>query len=216
MDESFRARPFRFDRVFSPTPPSAGSLVEGDLAAAALYAELQATREEQARLLAQAKAEGREEALVHARAERDQAVLAAIDAIHAAWDDFADMRTAMIDQLAAEAGNLARAIGEQLAGQAIASTPSEAIDAAIGRALQHVARGQEIVIFVHPEYVADIEARVTARQNNDRRHLALAVAGDPLIPPGDAHLRWEGGGLRLDAQARRADVLAELAALDRR
>ncbi len=86
-----------------------------------------------------------------------------------------------------------------------------AVDEAIGRALAQVARGQEIDVKVHPDLVEDIEARIAERQSRDRRRLALVVSGDASLAPGDAVLRWDRGGVIVDAQSRRQAVLDELA-----
>ena len=48
---------------------------------------------------------------------------------------------------------------------------------------------------------------------SDRRRLNLVVLPDADLVPGDAHLRWEGGGLRLDAAERRRAVAEELAVI---
>jgi flagellar assembly protein FliH len=213
MDQSHGAKPFQFDRIFSaPSPGDALRFGEDALSAAALHAELLSQRAAYAEQLAQARVEGIEQGYARASAERDEALLAAIDALHAAWDEFAATRDAMIAQLGGEARDLALAIGETLAGHALASAPGEAIDAAIGRALHQVARGQEIIISVAPDLIPDIEARIAHRQSNDRRHLPLIVEGDATLSPGDAHLRWDGGGMRLDAAARAEAVRAEMEA----
>jgi flagellar assembly protein FliH len=145
--------------------------------------------------------------------EREQAVLAALDALHAEWEVFGEARDAMIEALRGEASALALSIGEALAAQALREAPGEAIDQAIGRVLSQIARGQEVTVSVHPDLAEDIEARIATRQAGDRRRLNLVVLRDDTLAPGDAHLRWEGGGLRLDAAERRRAVAEELAAL---
>lgn len=218
MDQSFSARPtrpFQFDKIFTAPPSRGESIYATDslLDAAALRAELEALREQYDLAVTDAHARGATEGQQRARAERDQALLAAVDALHAALDEFAQERQAMIDTLCRDAAHLALAIGEKLAGHALGHAPTEAIDQAIGRVLTRIARGQEVIISVHPSLLADVETRIAARQSQDRRRLNLIVTGDADLAPGDAHLRWDSGGQRLSTQDRLTEIQAELAAI---
>ncbi len=214
MDQSFGTRPFRFDREFAPAPArGAPGYGENSLEVAALRAEMEALRADHAVELARARSEGFIEAIAQAREEREQALLAAMDALHAEWEMFEAAREDMIGQLRHEAGALARSIGEALAARALSIDPAGAIDDAIGRVLTQIARGQEVVVGVSPDLVADVEARIAHRQSLDRRRLNLVVLADENIAAGDAHLLWEGGGMRLDAADRAANIAAEMEAL---
>jgi flagellar assembly protein FliH len=97
-----------------------------------------------------------------------------------------------------------------LAARALVEMPAAAIDEAIGRALRQVARGQEIAVAVAPELVGEVERLIAVRQGGDRRHLALTVVADAALPPGDAHVHWDQGGMVLDAAARAEAVRAAL------
>lgn len=213
MDQSFAARPFRFDTEFEVRPVHLDEDGADSLAAAALRAELDVMRADRDKAVADAHARGLEEGAARARADRDEALLAATDALHAAWEDFAHARDAIVEQVREQGAMLALAIGQQLAGHAMHLAPAQAIDDALGRALALVARGQEIIVTVHPDLVTDMETRVAARQAGDRRKLVVLVEGAGDIAPGDARLRWDGGGMTLNAADRHAAVLAELAAV---
>jgi flagellar assembly protein FliH len=218
MDQSFSARPtrpFHFDKIFSaaPSPTSSTYAADSLLDAAALRIELEALREGYDQALLEAHARGVAEGQQRARAERDQALLAATDALHAALEEFTQDHEAMIDALRNDAAGLALAIGESLAGHALRDAPVEAIDQAIGRVLGRIARGQEVIISVHPSLLNDVEARIAARQSLDRRQLNLIVTGDDDLTPGDAHLRWDSGGQHLSAQERMTEIQAELSAI---
>ena len=214
MDQSHGAKPFRFATEFAVVPPhQRGDMHATALEVAALRAALEALRSDHAVELAKARSEGYMEALAQMRAEREQAMLAALDALHAEWEEFADTRDAMMEQLREEAGALSLSIGEALAARALSEAPGEAIDQAIGRVLGQVARGQEVTVSVHPDLAEDIETRIVARQAGDRRRLNLVVLADEALTPGDAHLRWEMGGLRLEAEARRQAVIEELVSM---
>lgn len=212
MDHSFSARPFAFDRIFSAETAGSGA-DEALLDAAALRMALKAERADTAARIEAARAEGHAAGLAEARSERDEALLRALEEMQSRWDDFGAAREAMGEALRHDAAELARAIGEALAARALALDPAGAIDEAIGRALAQVARGQEIVVTVHPDLVTAMEARIAQRQGGDRRRLNLLVEANGALAPGDAHLRWESGGLRLNAAERAAELMKELAAL---
>lgn len=214
MDQSHGAKPFRFATEFAVVPPhQRGDMHATALEVAALRAELEALRSDHAVELAKARSEGYMEALAQMRAEREQAMLAALDALHYEWEEFTDTRDAMMELLREEAGALSLSIAEALAARALSDAPGEAIDQSIGRVLGQVARGQEVTVSVHPDLAEDIETRIATRQAGDRRKLNLVVLADGALAPGDAHLRWEAGGLRLEAEQRRQAVLKELTSM---
>ena len=214
MDQSSGAQPFRFATHFVDPPQDDDlPITDAALALAAVRAEMEALRADQAVALARARSQAYIEALEQVRAEREQALVAAWDRVHCAWEEFEERRDTMIERLRAEAGALALSIGEALAAKALADAPGAAIDQAIGRILGQIARGQEVTISVRPDLVNDMEARIATRQAGDRRRLNLVVLRDEALPMGDAHLRWEGGGLRLDAAARQHAIHAELGTL---
>jgi flagellar assembly protein FliH len=213
-DMSFQARPFAFDRVFAIAEPDlSGSAGELALRLAAAEAQIAVMRADHAAALAAAYAEAFEAGLCEARQERDAALLSAADALQAGIEDIAERHGAVLDSLAQDAAEVALAAADMLAGHAVALAPVQAIDDAIARVLAQVARGQEVVIRVHPGLVVDVETRIADRQSRDRRRLALMVMEDITLAPGDAQITWDSGGVVLDAAARRAAVLAELAPL---
>jgi flagellar assembly protein FliH len=213
MDQSFSTRPFSFETVFEAKPVIPEYEIDEELSAAVLRSEIDAMRASRAEEIAAAYARGAEEAEARVRGERDEALLAAFDALHAAWEEFEHTRDAMIEELRHQATELSIAIGETLAARALEQAPGAAIDEAIGRVLALVARGQEVLISVHPDLIEDITARIAARQSLDRRKLNLGVEGDTALAIGDAHLRWDGGGLSLSAEARAQAIASELASL---
>jgi flagellar assembly protein FliH len=207
VDASFHTRPFTFDRVFpiaeAEVPETAADMT---LRIATLHAELEAARSGTAAAVALARAEGFEAGLADARADRDTALLSAVDALHANLEDISAVQAEALARLGREAALAAVAAADIMAARALELAPVQAIDEAI-------ARGQEVVIRVHPDLVPELEARIAVRQGKDRRKLNLLVASDPLIALGDAQLIWDTGGLELDVEARRAAVLAEIVPL---
>jgi flagellar assembly protein FliH len=206
---------FAFDRIFSTPASESATVPSGDmlLEISALRAELALLRSDVDAQIALARAQGFEAGLAQARAERDVALLSAVDALHAGIESLDERFEDVSRRVTGEAAEIALAAADMIAGRAIDAAPAEAIDAAIGRALSQVARGTELEIRVHPDLIEAIEARIADRQSQDRRKLNLNVVGDVTVAIGDALIGWEQGGLALDANARRQAVLTELETL---
>ncbi|MHA6721103.1 FliH/SctL family protein [Sphingomonas sp. RS6] len=205
---------FAFDRIFA-APPVEKKLVDEDalMELAALRAEVALLRADHEAAIAQARAEGFDAGLAQARAEREVALLSAVDALHAGIEVIDAQFTEITGRVTGEAAEVALAAADLIAGRAIERAPGDAIDAAIGRVLGQVARGTELQVRVHPDLVEDIDARIADRQANDRRKLNLSVVGDATLALGDALINWDEGGLALNAQSRRDAVAAELESL---
>jgi flagellar assembly protein FliH len=206
---------FAFDRIFSTPVSGDAKIPSGDmlLEISALRAELALLRSDVDAQVSLARAQGFEAGLAQARAERDVALLSAVDALHAGIESLDERFEDVSRRVTGEAAEIALAAADMIAGRALDGEPAEAIDAAIGRALSQVARGTELEIRVHPELIEAIETRIAARQSKDRRKLNLTVVGDVTIAIGDAQIGWEQGGLALDAVARRQAVMDELETL---
>lgn len=211
MNAPFRIRPFDFDQVFD-----AGNMPLGDHDMAALrrrVSELEADLASGDRDAAidAARTAGFEAGLAQANAERQAALLAATDALHAAVEQVYCELDRIEDETAVSAAEVARLAGGMIAARIIEQAPAAAIDEAIGRVLRQVARGQEIQVVVHPSLAGELERLVAVRQSGDRRRLGITVRGDNGCAFGDAHIHWDRGGVILDAAARAAAVEAALA-----
>ncbi|MDV3457400.1 FliH/SctL family protein [Sphingomonas sp. HF-S4] len=206
---------FAFDRIFSTPASESATIPSGDmlLEISALRAEIALLQADIGAQVSLARAEGFEAGLAQARAERDVALLSAVDALHAGIEALDERFEDVSKRVTGEAAEIALAAADMIAGRAIETAPAETIDAAIGRALGQVARGTELEIRVNPDLIEAIEARIAERQASDRRKLNLTVIGDVTIAVGDALIGWEQGGLALDASARRAAVMEELETL---
>lgn len=215
MDASFHIKPFAFDRIFAVASPAPVDLCAEDLQLqiASLEAELEQVRSDQDAMLALARADGFEAGLTQARNERETAYLAAADALQASLESVESRFEAAVAQVEQDAAEVALSAAEVLAARAIAADPAAGIDEAIGRVLKQVARGQELLVSVHPSLLAEVERLIGRRQAGDRRRLNLHVVADEMLAPGDARIEWDQGGLVLDAAARAAEIRAELETL---
>lgn len=212
MDAAFHIRPFAFDRVFAAATAADQALRYEDLAAqlAALQADAARARADHDAMLALARAEAFEAGLAQARCERETALLCAIDALQAGLETVDANLAETTARITADATHVALAAADLLAARALAAEPGAAIDEAIGRVLKQVARGQDLQVRVHPDFVEEIERLVAVRQGGERRRLNLHIAGDLALIEGDARIEWDQGGLTLDAAARAAAIRAEL------
>lgn len=219
-------QPFGFERVFfHPTEaPASSSHAEDEPPAEATPAELREQVEDlEARIarmqtdhfaeLARVRAEGFEAGLTQARSERGEALLAATDALHAALDAIGEHFDAVARTMVSEAAAVALQAAEMLAGHAIDIAPARAIDEALDRVLEQVARGTPLVVRAHPDMHNDLAALIEAHEAKAGRPLAISVIEDATVPVADARIEWYAGGLNVDAGARRAAVMAELASL---
>jgi flagellar assembly protein FliH len=215
MDASFHVRPFAFDRIFSVGSPTDQAPRVGDLQIqiATLEAEIEHMRVEHEAELARARTDGFDAGLSFARTERETAMLSAVDALQASIETVERQMTGVTRQLTEDAAQVAIAGAELLAAQTLAISPGGGIDAAIGRVLKQVARGQELMIHVHPDLVPEMDRLVAGRQSKDRRRLNLHVVGDDGLAMGDAHIEWDQGGVKHDAAARAEALRAQLDSL---
>lgn len=211
MDHSFHIKPFAFDRVFSMPATANGASWQNDAdRVVALTAEVDLLRSMLETNVAVARAEGFEAGLAHARGELTTAILAATDALHSSIEAVENEFEAVEQRTSRAAAEVAMAAAEGLAARALETDPTRAIDEAIGRVLTQVARGQELQIRVHPTLLEATEGLIDGRQSRERRRLSLVAIADPSLAVGDALISWEQGGLALNAEARRAAILAEL------
>lgn len=209
------AQRFAFDRVFSAplAEGTARSPIELELEIQSLKDQIRDLEQaaESARIAA--RAEGFEAGLAQARAERDTALLSAVDALQGSIETIEAQFGETQARLTGEATEVALAAAELLAARALERMPEAAIDDAIGRVLAQVARGTELQVRVNPDMIDAVEARIAERQSLDRRRMRITVVGDVTLPRGDAVIGWEQGSLALDGDARKAAIMAELETL---
>ena len=214
MEAAIHVKPFGFDRVFHMTGGEAPAFDAGTLndRIDALRARIAAMEETHREELAVAGADAFARGLDQARQERDTALLAATDAIHAAIEQIDARLAETADAMAKDAAEIALAAADMLAGHAIAEAPVRAIAEALDRVLRQVARGTRLSIRVSPALAGAVE-RMAEPKGGERRRVSLTILPDDTLAEGDAVIFWDEGGLAVDASARRQAVMAELQAV---
>lgn len=216
MEATIQVKPFGFDRVFrfqESAEPEASNSAELLDRISTLEAEIDRMRTAHEDALSEARRISFDAALTEARNDRETAVLTAIDALHAAFEDAEERLERAAIEMRQDAAEAVIAAAEALAGHAIAHYPVRAIDEALGRVLDQIGRGTELQVRVTPGQVDDVEQLVKARAGKERRKLVVSVIPDAQLASGDARISWDEGGLAIDMEARRAAVLAEIAPL---
>lgn len=226
MDGAAIIQPFGFDRVFfhpadmpahDPTPlpaePPPRETTVADLREelAEMEARIERLQADHRAELARARADGFEAGASQARAERGEALLAATDALHGALDAIEARFDTMARTMVGEAGAVALHAAELLAGHAVDTAPTRAVSEALARVLDQVAQGTALVMRVNPSMREEIAVLIDAREAKAGRPLSITVVDDVEVPDGDARIEWSAGGLNIDAEARRAAVMSELA-----
>ena len=212
MASASNIKPFAFDRIFAQATAKVGKpdphLLQSEVDI--LRAQIERLELERDMAMVQVRNEAFEAGLAEARAEREAAMLAAIDALQAGVEQIGEEVDAAVAKATAEAAELALAAADLIAGRALETAPIETIDAALGRVLEQVGRNPKLRIRVHSSLVEEMERMIGVRQSGDRRRMFLHVYGDDTLPIGDTLISWDEGGLRLDAAARRDAVREEL------
>ncbi len=178
---------------------------------AALRGELEAVRQANEEAVREARHAGFAEGLAQGHDEAGGAMLAALDALHGAIEDLDGRLFDQVRSITQDATETALAAADLLAGHAVSAAPARALDEALGRVLEQVARGTPLDIHVHPSLVERMNACLAVRTGRERRAMSLTVVADETLAPSDGLIAWPSGGAVLNAAARRAVLMNELA-----
>jgi flagellar assembly protein FliH len=200
-------RPYAFERIFALSAADPCSNPQDQaLQLLALQAELARQQEESSAALAQARADGFAAGLAQARSDTASALLMAEEALVAGIAKLEAGFLKTETRIAGAAAEVAMTAAEQLAARAIAADPCLAIDQALGRVLTQIGFRETLHIHVHPSLADALQAVIEHRGSLAQRPLSIIVHPEADLPPGDAHILWDEGGLSLDAAARNAAV----------
>jgi flagellar assembly protein FliH len=208
MDQTHAFKPFAFGRDFDRN--SVNSAQRKQVDPAQLAREQAQAEQERARM--EAWAEGREAGLQEARGDIANAVLSAVDGLSAGLEAVEEWQGELRRQLTEQSQQLAVAIGEALAGHALADNLAAAAQEALVKVMRHVERGTEVTVIVNPVLVEAMQEHVERMQSGDRRKLSIVVVGSANTEPGDARFHWNAGHAEVDAAERKRLIAEELAA----
>lgn len=208
-------RLYSFERVFALSAASAErSPQDNALQILALQAELANHQEEAGAALIQARADGFTAGLAHARSETAAALLMTEQSLIAGLAKLEASFCATEARIAAAAAEVAMAAADLLAARALAADPALAVDAAIGRVLTQIGFRETLHVHVHPSIAEALQELIENRGSLAQRPLSIILHAEPALPPGDAHILWDEGGLSLDAAVRCAAVREALGLAD--
>lgn len=161
-------------------------------------------------LVEQARVEGERAGLEQARQELPASALAATDAIQSSIEQLRETIDHRFQAVVRDSASLALASAEFLAGQALRTTPLGPVTDAIGELLDEMHDLQSIEVEVHPDLVEPLRSNFLRAEEASRKTCEINIHGNAKISLGDALLSWGAGGLRIDAETRRATIAETL------
>jgi flagellar assembly protein FliH len=162
------------------------------------------TTEEIETMCARARQEGSEAGQVRAAETINQTIAALVISIRAALDQ----SHAEIEEVRAEATELAFAAAKKIAPAALAALPAGDVEAALRGAMHQAIGEPRLTLRAAPEVIAAIESRIAAIAHEEGYEGRVVIAADPGIRGADCRIEWRGGG------SERSEAAIE-AALDR-
>ncbi len=148
------------------------------------------TTEEIESLSARARDEGAASAQVRASEEINRTVAALVISVRAALDQ----SHADIEQVRAEATELAFAAAKKIAPKALAALPAGDVEAALRGAMHQAIGEPRITLRAAPEVIAVLEPRITAIAHEEGYEGRMMIAADSTIKGADCRIEWRGGG----------------------
>jgi flagellar assembly protein FliH len=148
------------------------------------------TVEEIETLQATAQAEGESSAAVRSAEATERAIAALAICVRATFDQ---ARTE-IDNVRAEAAEIALAAACRLAPAAIAALPQTDVEAALREAMHQAIGEPRLVLRAAPAIAALIEPRLADIAHEEGYDGRVVVTADPHFTGADCRIEWRGGG----------------------
>ena len=148
------------------------------------------TADEIEAMCARAKQEGTETGQVRATESVERTVAALVISIRAALDQ----SRAVIEEIRAEATQLAVAAAKKIAPAALAALPAGDVEAALREAMHQAIGEPRLTLRAAPAVIAVLEARVEAIAQEEGYEGRVLIAADPAITGADCRIEWRGGG----------------------
>lgn len=191
---------YTFDVEFRP---------EGDLISNAARARQKKsyTHDEIDQLCARAREQGMKAGQVRAQEAIAASAQHAADTLQAVLS-----RTSQdIEQVRAEAANIALLAAKKLARAALSTLPQSEIENALRDAMHQALGEPRIVLRTAPAVVEAISARLSEIAHDEGFDGRVQISGDPSLQGSDCRIEWRGGGAERSEQAIE-DTLQEIIA----
>jgi flagellar assembly protein FliH len=148
------------------------------------------TTEEIESLSARARDEGAASAQVRASEEINRTVAALVISLRAALDQ----SHAEVEQIRAEATELAFAAAKKIAPKALAALPAGDVEAALRSAMHQAIGEPRITLRAAPDVAAVLEPRIADIAHEEGYEGRVMIAADASIKGADCRIEWRGGG----------------------
>jgi len=148
------------------------------------------TTEEIESLSARAREEGAASAQVRASEEINRTVAALVISLRAALDQ----SHAEVEQIRAEAAELAFAAAKKIAPKALAALPAGDVEAALRSAMHQAIGEPRITLRAAPDVASVLEPRIADIAHEEGYEGRVMIAADPMIAGADCRIEWRGGG----------------------
>jgi flagellar assembly protein FliH len=148
------------------------------------------TTEEIEAMCARAREEGAGTAQVRASESINPTVAALVISLRAALDQ----AHAEIEQVRAEATELAFAAAKKIAPKALAALPACDVEAALRSAMHQAIGEPRITLRAAPEVAAVLEPRIADIAHEEGYEGRVMIAADAMVKGADCRIEWRGGG----------------------
>lgn len=148
------------------------------------------TTDEIETMCARAKQEGAQSGQVQATENVERTIAALVISIRAVLDQ---SRMA-IEEIRAEATELAFAAAKKIAPAALAALPAGDVAAALREAMHQAIGEPRITLRASPAVVAALDPRIQAIALEEGYEGRVMIAADPAVTGADCRIEWRGGG----------------------
>jgi flagellar assembly protein FliH len=148
------------------------------------------TAEEIESLRASAREEGAASAQVRAGEDINRTVAALVISLRAALDQ----SHAEVEQIRAEATELAFAAAKKIAPKALAALPAGDVEAALRSAMHQAIGEPRITLRAAPDVAAVLEPRIADIAHEEGYEGRVMIAADATVKGADCRIEWRGGG----------------------
>jgi flagellar assembly protein FliH len=177
------ARKFTFDTEFRG---------EGDIVSDAARARQKKTltTQELEALCANATAQGTQVASVRAAESIERTISALVIALRSVLDQ----SRSEIEEVRAEAADLALAAAKKIAAASLKAFPTAEVENALREAMHQAIGEPRIILRAAADVVAALEQRISAVAHEEGYDGRVMLAADPAIKGADCRIEWRGGG----------------------